>query len=306
MTQPNLDRPGRACRSGFSLTELLVAAAIGLMVMAAVASLFSVFGRGLSQSRTLVDVAARLRNAAWQLRQDLHGVTVPPTRWVRPEANAGYFEIMENGNPPATSTAGDTDDVLMFTTMSIAEPFSGRIGDAQRFESPVAEVVWFCQPSGQTFNNGPLFNLYRRLLLVAVTPGAGPYIVGENGDAQVVTAAIDRTLNDLSFRGAGIPNSLGDLSTGANRHWTVAGATKTLAGVREGEDIILTDVLSFDVKTFNPGPGTYGDASYTTTFTASGTPPAEPPLRGVQITIRCVEPASRQVRQVTVVHTFVR
>jgi prepilin-type N-terminal cleavage/methylation domain-containing protein len=293
----------RTCRAGFSLTELLVAAAIGLMVMAAVASLFSVFGRGLSQSRTLVDMAARLRNAAWQLRQDLHGVTVPPTRWVRPEANAGYFEIMENGNAAATSTAGDTDDVLTFTTMSIAEPFSGRVGSTERFESPVAEVVWFCLPSGQTFNNGPLFNLYRRLLLVAVTPGTGPY---DAGDAQVVTAAIDRNLNDLSFRGAGIPNSLGDLSTAANRHWTAAGATKTLTGIREGEDIILTDVLSFDVRAFNSGNNTYVDSSYTTTFTASGTPPVEPPLRGVQVTIRCVEPASRQVRQVTVVHTFVR
>ena len=305
MPHPNPDRSLRARRPGFSLTELLVAAAIGLMVMAAVASLFSVFGRGLSQSRTLVDMAARLRNASWQLRQDLHGVTVPPTRWVRPEANAGYFEIMENGNPTATSTAGDTDDVLMFTTMSLAEPFSGRLGATERFESPLAEVVWFCLPSGQTFNNGPLFNLYRRLLLVAVTPGAGPYF-DQDADAQVVTAAIDRNLNDLSFRGAGIPNSLGDLSTPANRHWTAAGATKSLTGVREGEDIILTDVLSFDVRAFNTGNNTYANASYTTTFTASGTPPAEPPLRGVQVTIRCVEPASRQVRQVTIVHTFVR
>jgi prepilin-type N-terminal cleavage/methylation domain-containing protein len=298
------DRPALTGRRGFSLPELLVASAVGLMVMAAAASLFSVFSRGVSQSRTIVDVSARLRNAAWQLRQDLHGVTVPPTRWVRPEANAGYFEIIENGNAASASAAGDTDDVLMFTTMSLTEPFSGRLGGTERFESSVAEVVWFCQPSGKTFKNGPLFNLHRRLLLVAATPGAGPFITGS--DAQAVTAPIDRSLDDLSFRGSGTANSLANLSTVANRFWNVAGVTKSLTGIREGEDIILADVQAFDVRCFDAGSNTYANASYSTTFTSNGTPPAEPPLRGLQITIRCVEPTSGQMRQVTVVHTLVR
>jgi prepilin-type N-terminal cleavage/methylation domain-containing protein len=296
----------RRVRRGFSLPELLVASAIGLMVMAAAASLFSAFSRGVSQSRSIVEVGARLRNAAWQLRQDLHGVTVPPTRWVRPEANAGYFEIMENGNPASASAAGDTDDVLMFTTMSLADPFSGRLRGTERFESPVAEVVWFCQPSGKTFNNGPLFNLHRRLLLVAATPGGGPFVIAAVPDSQTVTAPIDRSLDDLSFRGSGTANSLANLSTAANRFWNVAGVTKSLTGTREGEDIILADVLSFDVQAFDAGANTYVNASYTTVFTSSGTPPAEPALRGLQITIRCVEPVSGQVRQVTVVHTLVR
>jgi hypothetical protein len=274
------------------------------MVMAATASLFSAFSKGVARSRSIVDVGARLRNAAWQLRQDLHGVTVPPTRWVRPEANAGYFEIVENGNPAAISTAGDTDDVLMFTTMSMAEPFSGRLGETERLESPVAEVVWFCLPSGTTFNDGPLFHLHRRILLVTATPGAGPFITGL--DSQAVTAPIDRSLDDISFRGSGTANSLANLSTVANRFWNVAGATKSLAGVREGEDIILSDVQSFDVRCFDAESSTYGDGSYSTTFTSNGTPPAEPPLRGLQITIRCVETSSGQVRQVTVVHTLVR
>jgi prepilin-type N-terminal cleavage/methylation domain-containing protein len=300
----NQDHSVQTGRKGYSLPELLVASAIGLMVMAASASLFSVFSKGVSQSRSIVDVSARLRNAAWQLRQDLHGVTVPPTRWVRPEANAGYFEIVENGNPAAVSTAGDTDDVLMFTTMSLAEPFSGRLRETERFESWVAEVVWFCQPSGKTFNDGPLFNLHRRLLLIASTPGAGPFVTGL--DSQAVTAPIDRSLDDLSFRGAGTANSLANLATAANRFWNVAGVTKTLTGIRQGDDIILADVQSFDVRCFDTGSSTYSDASYTTTFTSNGTPPAEPPLRGLQVTMRCVEPTSGQVRQVTVVHTLVR
>ncbi len=300
----NRDRLTRSERKGVSLSELLVASAIGLMVMAAAASLFSAFSKGVAQSRSIVDVSARLRNAAWQLRQDLHGVTVPPTRWVRPEANAGYFEIVENGNPAAISTAGDTDDVLMFTTMSMAEPFSGRLGETERFESPVAEVVWFCLPSGKTFNNGPLFNLHRRLLLVAATPGAGPFVTGL--DSQAVIAPIDRSLDDLSFRGSGTANSLANLSTVANRFWNVAGVSKSLKGMREGDDIILSDVQSFDVRCFDAESGTYGDGSYSTTFSSNGTPPADPPLRGLQVTIRSVETSSGQVRQVTVVHTLVR
>lgn len=300
------DRGARAGREGFSLPELLVASAIGLMVMAAAASLFSVFSRGVSQSRMIVDVGARLRTAAWQLRQDLHGVTVPPTRWVRPEANAGYFEVIENGNPSALSAAGDTDDVLTFTAMSMSEPFSGRLGGTERFESPVAEVAWFCQPSGTTFKNGPLFNLHRRVLLVAATPGAGPFLGVAGTDTQAVTAPIDRSLDDLSFRGSGTANSLANLSTAANRFWSVAGVAKSLTGVREGEDIILADVQSFDVRCFDAGSNAYVNASYSTTFTSNGIPPAEPPLRGLQITIRCVEPTSGQVRQITVVHTLVR
>ncbi|TSA02782.1 MAG: hypothetical protein D4R77_12130, partial [Planctomycetaceae bacterium] len=34
-------------------------------------------------------------------------------------------------------------------------------------------------------------------------------------------------------------------------------------------------------------------------------PPYPVPLRGIEIRIRCYEPSSRQVRQVTVRHTFV-
>jgi hypothetical protein len=60
-------------RAAFSLVELLVASTIALMVMGAVAQLFSLFSRTLSQSQATVDISGRLRNAAWQLRQDLAG-----------------------------------------------------------------------------------------------------------------------------------------------------------------------------------------------------------------------------------------
>ncbi|MBM4058647.1 MAG: prepilin-type N-terminal cleavage/methylation domain-containing protein, partial [Planctomycetes bacterium] len=161
-------------RGGFSLTELLVASALGLMVMAALASLFGVFGTGVRSSQALVDLNARLRAAAWHLRQDMHGATSPVTPWVRPEASGGYFQVIEGPTNPSGTLIGDVDDVLTMTVMSLGEPFAGRIPNCG-FESPVAEVVWFCSPSGRTFAGQTLHKLHRRQLLVSATPGAGLY-----------------------------------------------------------------------------------------------------------------------------------
>ena len=71
-------------RPGFSLTELLIASAISLVVMGAIAQLFSLFSRSFTQSQATVDLGGRLRTAAWQLRQDLNGVTVDLVPWTQP------------------------------------------------------------------------------------------------------------------------------------------------------------------------------------------------------------------------------
>lgn len=285
-------------RGGFSLTELLVASALGLMVMAALASLFGVFGTGVRSSQALVDLNARLRAAAWHLRQDMHGATSPVTPWVRPEASGGYFQVIEGPTNPSGTLIGDVDDVLTMTVMSLGEPFAGRIPNCG-FESPVAEVVWFCSPSGRTFAGQTLHKLHRRQLLVSATPGAGLY-------ERRIQATIDRNLHDLSCRGNGVANSLADLTMPANRFWTQAGANATLQGEREGEDVVLTNVLTFDIKTLTDPSAAYSDTSFNTNYRDGNPPAAGQPLLGIQVTIRCVEPGSRQLRQTTVVHSFVR
>ncbi len=299
----NQSRGGNA---GFTLVELLVAATLALVAMAAVASLFGTFGRSVSQSQTLVDLTARLRSAASQLRQDLHGITTPASAWVRPEANAGYLEIVEGSGTDSlpAGTLGDVDDRITATTMALGKPFTGSLqGPAgiEGFESPFAEIAWFCDASGQVFEGRPLFNLYRRQLLVSATPGAARFLSG-------VSATIDRNLSDISCRDAGttrIANSLGDLTTAANRFWNVVGAVKTLQGARVGEDVILTNVIAFDVRTFSTGSSSYVDQSFNTNYVLNTTPPSGgQPLRGLEVRIRCLEPSTRQVRQVTVVHSF--
>ena len=99
---------------------------------------------------------------------------------------------------------------------------------------------------------------------------------------------------------------------------------------RTGEDVVLTNVLSFDVKVWDPrsenfvdigigtpgstmwaGLGRYPDElprtwdSWTQKYKDMGQPSYwSTELKGIQITIRCFEPASQIIKQVTVVRRF--
>jgi len=302
MTKPHLtpdallpaSRP--ESRPAFSLIELLVASALSLVVMGAVASLFSVFGRSVSDGQAMVELSARMRNAAWRLRQDLVGLTCVPAARVRVEANAGYFQVIEgSGTTPEdpNSLIGDSDDVVALTTSSPGAPFTGRLAGARGFESPTAEVIWFCEPSGQQHRGQDLYNLHRRQLLVAGAPDAGSF-------ANNVFATQGES--DLSYRSHAL--SLGDLSKQANRFLTTVGGNRRLTGNREGEDVILGNVIAFDVRIAEGGqpPGAQPvDKSFETR--ENGDPDA-PPLRGIEVRIRCVEPSSNQIREFKVVHVF--
>ncbi|MCL2709625.1 MAG: hypothetical protein FWE95_01995 [Planctomycetaceae bacterium] len=106
--------------------------------------------------------------------------------------------------------------------------------------------------------------------------------------------------------------------------------------VRAGEDVVLTNVLSFDVKVWCPEVKDFVDlGTEGTTWEKSNQPvlpltwdswtrkygedhqehknddgivmpPFAEPLEAIQITIRCFEPSSRVIKQVTVVHRFER
>jgi len=102
--------------------------------------------------------------------------------------------------------------------------------------------------------------------------------------------------------------------------------------VRTGEDVVLTNVLSFDVKVWCPDlkefvdlgtPGSVWEDSnnnhptslprtwdsWTQDYMVEhgsplGLPPFTAPLEAIQITIRNFDPASRAIKQVTIVHRF--
>ena len=94
---------------------------------------------------------------------------------------------------------------------------------------------------------------------------------------------------------------------------------------RAGEDVVLTNVLSFDIKVWCPDAEKFVDLGESGTIwetskqpflprtwdswavegeCAGEDPPFVEPLEAIQITIRCFDPASRVIKQVTVVHRF--
>ena len=260
----------RQSTAGFTLVELLVASAIALTVMGAVATLFGIFGRTASQSQAIVDLTDKIRSVAWRMRQDLAGVTVELTPWTRPESNSGYFEMIEGlakDSDAANDTANiaaDMDDVLMFTTRSTSGPFVGKF-DSNTIESPTAEVAWFCKTAAnQPVSGLTLYNLYRRQLLVTAYVGVEPFLSGNNSLPGTLATAY--ATYDISLRLDGTalyPNALSDLTKRENRflHTTTfpyaflsaTAPNATFDGTaREGEDIVLSNVIGFDVRVFDP------------------------------------------------------
>jgi len=411
-----------AIQRAYTLVELLIAATIALAVMAAAAALFGLFGRAASQSQSIVDLGDRMRSTAWQLRQDLAGATADLTPPGRPERDAGYFELIEGPRSDRDAAEGsgdiraDTDDILLFTTRSSGGPFVGKYG-ANFIESPVAEVAWFCRPAAvQPVDGLTLHDLHRRQLLVVGYVGVPPFSTNNNSlpaTAPNTTLPAAWLTYDISMRTEGpapvaafFPNSLGDLTRRECRFWHDASAfphafdTSTLGAatfngtLREGEDIMLSNVIAFDVRVFDPeaearlagsvtvfpgdpgyetgdpspaARGAYVDLGWgggTTPLQSAGaavsnapasvqlpdrtfdtwslhyeqngldedgdaktdegadgfddngddraddageretSPPYAVLLRGLEVRLRCYEPSSRQVRQITIRHSF--
>lgn len=296
---PRHERPlVRRSPGGLTFVELLVALTLSLVVMGAVASLFGLFGRAVKQSQATMNLSALMRSAAWQLRQDLAGVTCPLRPRLSPDMNAGYFELVEGpvrdtthaidaqAQPTGNLTA-DTDDMLLFTTQSLVGAFVGRFAGAT-IESPYAEVAWFCRPAvSQPLEGTTLYDLHRRQLLVVNYLGRSD--LGDNA----IPLTTDRATCDLSLRRATIdgqgqtlvPNSLGDLTKreyrfmrGGFSYATDGGGVRTvppqafpfafpvepttrlavpeaaLADTRRAwQDVVLTNVVGFDVRVFDPG-----------------------------------------------------
>jgi len=405
-------------RAGMTLVEMLVATTATLILMGAVAQIFSVFGSAVTNSRSMIESDARMRTVAWRLRSDLAGATARPIPPLSPASGEGYLEIIEGPLNDASAAAGtttlaaDVDDVLLFTTRATDTPFLGKAGSAM-VESPTAEIAWFLRPT--TGTNPQTYTLFRRQLIVVGYAGFQPFATNANTFGFTAWNTFYDNY-DLSVRREGsvlIPNSLADLTRRESRFMhNPNGITNgsgfpyaftngaglffdsSLSSTRVGDDVVLTNVIAFDVRVFDPaapvnvsgtdatvpgdpgytataadangcyidlgngattagpsgvnphfsgtglGPGLAGQRTYdtwSTHYESNGvtedgdgdidegtngvddnnnglvdeiaeqetSPPYPFPLRGLEIRIRCYEPASRQVRQVTVRHTFV-
>ena len=300
MITSNHKASGDSSRCGMTLTEMLVATTMTLVIMGVVVQLFGMVGNGVSASRASLRMSSELRSVAHTLRTDLNGITVETVPPVKVDSDSGYLEIIEGSGTDSslgfTQLTGDIDDVLMFTTKTMGKPFVGKLGTAgDLIESPYAEVAWFCEPATNqpiaidsngdgTKDSSLLYNLHRRQLLVMDYVGAGSFhgtnSINGSMPTPLPTAYAD---NDLSLRvipGTSrlLPNGLSDLTKRENRFLhnftgvVSAGAfpynnvmtnlptNGSLSGNRLGEDIVLSNVLAFDVRVFDPYEGSNSTA----------------------------------------------
>jgi len=259
-----------------TLVEMLVATAVTLIMMAAIAQLFGTLGQGVNGTRSLIEIDDRMRAVAFRLRSDLQGITAPVYQPppMSPDRNMGYFELIEGRRDDRSSIdenldplVGDCDDILLFTTRSPGDYFSGRTG-GRPIQSPLAEVIWYCRPTLGTADP-VMYTLYRRQRLVMAHPGAPPFINPTSPNAVPFTTWGElHQMTDVACRiqgGFALPNTLGDLTKRENRFCRdgvfpyrflkdkedVDGNLILTFGEthpRYGEDAVLTNVIAFDVR----------------------------------------------------------
>ena len=76
MITSNHKASGDSPRFGMTLTEMLVATTMTLVIMGVVVQLFGMVGNGVSVSRASLRMSSELRSVAHTLRTDLNGITV--------------------------------------------------------------------------------------------------------------------------------------------------------------------------------------------------------------------------------------
>ena len=306
---PQLNRDAISAQGGFTLIELLVAAAGGLILMGFMAVVFGFYGRTVRENQAIIRMNDALRSASYKLRQDLQGVTCDVTPWQKPEADAGYFELIEGPLTDADAADGNTnlvadiDDVLLFTTRGNGAGFIGKM-DTSTIEADAAEVAWFCvQQPGPQVDGMNLYSLHRRQLLVVGYVGTSDFRHDlDNGDgtnsywmpADPQTKPDVFQSYDISLRYEGGSggrlrgNGLSDLTKRENRFLhrfnnavtngqpyhvspsvslfpyvlnpvrltgdpnTSAASDAILLDGRKGEDVVIRNVLAFDVRVFDP------------------------------------------------------
>lgn len=279
--RPSSLTPGRHSRAGFTLPELLVAAAVSMVIMAIIAVAFQ---KGVDAFRTLRAVALmqdKLRSVENVLKRDLasqhfggqfqEGFSGPSVRdqrldligWMPP--SQGYFDLYAPPVVPAEGVDSDglrstiaTNHWMRFTVQLTgkrqedwfyAQAAPGVAGDAN-FNSPGliasrwAEIGYFLyrdpNPANSDNANGnPLYTLYRRQRLIPPTAVAGTLSAQTYPDLSISPPA-----KSPDPRPAGYTvNTPASVTMHVNRLPLVP-----QSGAGQGDDILLTDVLSFEIR----------------------------------------------------------
>ena len=283
---PSQHRP--FSRRGLTLIEIMIALTMTLIVLGAMMQAFQYASGQMQMGRATMELANRLRSAEELLRSDLSNLTVEPRPYTGTTNPNGYLEIIDGTMRDKTNAAGlnsylgDVDDVIAMTVRSDGQFFRGRhIPDnttsSKVIESSIAEVLWYTtfvdRNSDQLIELTESVKVHRRIMLIR--PDLGPW---ENlTSAQVTTLmqnndiscriVFDQAANEFNV----YANSLSDLAVRRNRfchqwynyddsnpsidiNWPNFFDRSLVSTFKpvEGNDIVLTDVASFDVRVYSP------------------------------------------------------
>ena len=239
-------------RSGYTLIEILLAVTLGLVLLLGVVQMFAMVGNFVTGSQGLMELDQKVRSAQIMLQNDLSRYTARMTTPASPNSGAGYFRIEEKTVTPANADTrlsdfysnaalpkviGDYDDVLSFTIHDLDSPFIGR-GTNSIVHSPDAEVKWFVYK-----NNNNIYSLYRRVYVLDPTTGKKPSEVSGNikyASLSDLTYSQGSANNETSYRDKDV--------------------TTTNA------ELILDNIIIFDVKVWDPDKKQYVDLGSGTSF----------------------------------------
>jgi len=285
-------------RRGFTLVELMIAAAITVLIMTVLSICFQTSMKAMSAMRAQGDAADQLRAVGEVIKRDFkadHHLPMEPDpsglilnsgkrisdyrfdNLATPAPATGFVYIqspastMEGNDGSFDSTLGGNSTVVWFTCVlpggSDANVYTATSGGVV-FTSEAAEVAYFLLPNGQ-FTSGspqlPLYNLYRRQRLVAMST-----------DKQATFPAADFEVISTFLAPGPTVNTMNTLASGTRNG--VALSPLFSAG-RIGDDIILSNVLSFEVK-----------PTWTTQVPASFPPPRPfPPFGPTGLSVGAVD-----------------
>ena len=251
-------------RSGYTLIEILLAVTLGLILMLGVVQMFAMVSNFVTNSQGLMELDQKVRSAQIMLQNDLARYTAKMTVPADPNSGYGYFRIEENSSTVATTSpdtrlsdfyssltgiVGDNDDVLTFTIHDLDSPFIGRNGTTT-VHSQDAEVKWFILK-----NSNNVFSLYRR---ISVLDPTGTPAATRTGNIK------HASLSDLTFTpgSGGSGRGRGGAANETNYRDTDSAAVSNA-------DLILDNIIVFDVKVWDPETQGYVDLGKGTTFSAA-------------------------------------
>ena len=350
-------------RGGFTLVELLVAAALCVVIMTVLAVSFRSGMDTLSQMKTVGDLTDKLRAAEVVLQNDLSAYhledeTGLPVRvsdrtvnrkwdgtnrgWTGAQQKKGFFRVSQGSPPKAVpgasypvgvppypaglSTGGPTDGYLWEgwlaseglhymrandhrlsftvrlsglsdkdaftvtapTAVSTDANLRNGLAPADSLSSNWAEVAYFMdRPTSlpATVGGVPLFTLMRRQRVIAQTTPA-------NASTALAPGSVDLSITNTPT--AGTLNTPLSITNLANRV-----PLTRLTGADEGEDVLLSNVVSFQVQVLKNDDVEFTDVP-NLTWDSATQPAALTRIRGVQIRLRVYDVRNAVTRQMTI------